>query len=171
MRNPLINVDNAPIREIDTITGGPHIRGKSPKKKETYTGEAKDPPMANYIVNHSQRMRLVEPITFTWEDTVGLHYPRCDALVVRIVIAHNRLRHMLIDNKNLVNILLGSTYDKMTMDHKLTSMTSLLYGFTWDSIIPSEIITLAIKVGTPPLAAYHFMEFLIVDHRFAYHGD
>lgn len=31
-------------------------------------------------------------------------------------------------------------------------------------------ITLAVEMGTPLLTTRHFMEFLMVDHRFAYHG-
>lgn len=43
-------------------------------------------------------------------------------------------------------------------------------SFTGDSIIPRGRITLAVKMGVPPFTAHHFMDFLIVDHGFAYHS-
>lgn len=38
--------------------------------------------MASYIVNHTQRARPVEYISFTQEDTTSLNYLHYDALVV-----------------------------------------------------------------------------------------
>ncbi|XP_022883419.1 uncharacterized protein LOC111400225 [Olea europaea var. sylvestris] len=49
-------------------------------------------------------------------------------------------------------------------------MTDPLFGFTGDNIISRGQITLSIETGSAPLVAQHFMEFLVVDHRSAYHG-
>lgn len=76
------------------------------------------------------------PITFTQEDAAGLHYPHCNALMVRDVIARNRLKFMLLDNRGSVNILFEATYDKMLVDHELSSITFPLYGFIRDSVTP-----------------------------------
>lgn len=57
---------------------------------------------------------------------------------------------MLVDNGSSVNILFWLTYDKMLIDHKLTTMTSSLYRFIDDSINPREKITLAIEMGVFP---------------------
>lgn len=115
------------IREIDTIIGGPHIRGESKNAQRNYTREAR--PMASYIVSQSQRMRSIELITFTPEDTVGVHYPHCDALVVRAAVAQNRLKRMLVDNMSSVNILFDSAYDKMMVDMN----SPLRHSFCMDS--------------------------------------
>ncbi|XP_022856262.1 uncharacterized protein LOC111377400 [Olea europaea var. sylvestris] len=77
---------------------------------------------------------------------------------------------MLLDNGSSVNILFGSTFDKMILDHKLTPTTTPLYGFTGDSITPRGKITLAVEMGESPQTAMNFMEFLIVDSRSVYHG-
>ncbi|KAL2518135.1 Integrase catalytic domain-containing protein [Abeliophyllum distichum] len=75
-------------------------------------------------------------ITFIEEDEVGVHYPYCDALVVRTVIARNWLGRMLVDDDSAVNILFGSTFDQMDVDHKLTGISEPLFSFTVDSFIP-----------------------------------
>lgn len=47
----------------------------------------------------------------------------------------NGLKRMLVDNRRLVNILFGTTFEKMSVDHKLTPITSSLYGFIGEIII------------------------------------
>ncbi|XP_022880580.1 uncharacterized protein LOC111397837 [Olea europaea var. sylvestris] len=77
---------------------------------------------------------------------------------------------MLVDNGSSVNILFGSTFDKMILDHELTPTTTTpLYGFTGDSITPRRKITLAVEMGESPQTTMNFMEFLIVDSQSAYH--
>ncbi|XP_022851659.1 uncharacterized protein LOC111373373 [Olea europaea var. sylvestris] len=57
----------------------------------------------------------------------------------------------------------------MILDHDLTPTTTLLYGFTGDSITLRKKITLAMKMGESPQTTLNFMEFLIVDSRPTYH--
>ncbi|XP_022899196.1 uncharacterized protein LOC111412489 [Olea europaea var. sylvestris] len=101
------------IREIETIIGGPHIGGNTRNAQRNYTMEAKDPPMITYIINESQETNRMAPITFSQEDAQGVHHPHCDTLVVRAVVARNGPKRMLVDNGNSVNILFGSTFNKM----------------------------------------------------------
>ncbi|XP_022859618.1 uncharacterized protein LOC111380322 [Olea europaea var. sylvestris] len=101
------------IREIDTIIGGPHIGGNTRNAQRNYIREAKDPSMITYIVNKSQAANKMAPITFSQEDAEGVHHPHCDALVVKVVVARKGLKRMLVDNGSSVNILFGSTLDKM----------------------------------------------------------
>lgn len=77
---------------------------------------------------------------------------------------------MLVDNMSSVNIIYGASFDKMEVDHELTRVTSPLYGFIGDNIVSRGKITLAMEIGVAPLMAHHFMEFLLVDYHFAYHG-
>lgn len=72
--------------------------------------------------------------------------------------------------EKMVNILFGSTYEKMLVDHELTPMSKPFYGFSGNSIILWRRITLAVEMGAFLLVDYHFMEFLVVDHLSAYHG-
>ncbi|XP_022883391.1 uncharacterized protein LOC111400197 [Olea europaea var. sylvestris] len=106
------------IQEVDTIIRGPHIGGNTRNTQRNYTREMKDPPMITYIVNQSQTNRMA-PITFSQEDSQGVYHPHCDVLVVRAIVARNGLKRMLVDNGSLVNILFGSTFDKMQIEHGL----------------------------------------------------
>lgn len=56
-----------------------------------------------------------------------VHYPHCDALVVRAVMARNGLMRMLVDKESLVNIIYGASFNKMEVDNELTPVTSPLY--------------------------------------------
>ena len=109
--------------------------------------------MITYIVNESKTANKMAPITFSQEDAEGVHHPHCDALVVRAVVARNGLKRMLVDNGSSVNILFGSTFDKMQIEHGLIPMTDPLFGFTGDSIIPRGRITLPVEMGSAPLVA------------------
>ncbi|XP_022864597.1 uncharacterized protein LOC111384542 [Olea europaea var. sylvestris] len=162
--------NEAPMHEIDTIFRGPYVGGETRNAKRNYAREAKHPPLTSYIVDSNSRRNQVPPIIFTQEDAEGVHFPHCDALVVRVVIARNGLKRMLVDNGSSVNILFQSAFDKMILDHQLTPTTTPLYGFTGDSITPREKITLALEMRESPQATINFMEFLIVDSRSPYHG-
>ncbi|XP_022880865.1 uncharacterized protein LOC111398161 [Olea europaea var. sylvestris] len=122
------------IKEINTIIGGPHIDGNSRNAQRNYTREANDPSMLTYIVNQSQEANRMAPITFSQEDTQGVHHRHCDALVIRAVVARNGLKRMLVDNGSSLNILFGSTFDKMQIKYRLIPMTDPLFRFTGDSI-------------------------------------
>lgn len=45
-----------------------------------------------------------------------VHYLHCDALVVRVVVALQSLKRMLVDNDSSVNIKFGATFDKMEVN-------------------------------------------------------
>lgn len=74
--------------------------------------------MASFIVNSGQGPsdKKIEPVIFTPDDVVGIHYPYCDALVVRAVIARNGLKRILVDNGSSVNIIYGMTKWRLTMN-------------------------------------------------------
>lgn len=77
---------------------------------------------------------------------------------------------MLVDNDSSVNILFGTTFDKMIVDHELTLITIPLYGFTGDNITPKGKTTLAVEMGDFTQTSLNFMEFLVVNSRSTYHG-
>ncbi|XP_022855023.1 uncharacterized protein LOC111376307 [Olea europaea var. sylvestris] len=75
----------------------------------------------------------MDPITFSQEDSQGVHHPHCDALEVRAIVAWNELKRMLVGNGSLVNILFRSTFNKMQIEHGLVSMTDPIFKFTGDN--------------------------------------
>ncbi|KAL2500028.1 Retrotrans gag domain-containing protein [Abeliophyllum distichum] len=88
--------EKPPIREIDTIYGGPYIGGQSRNAQKNYAKEAEGKLEMNWLINSRPSSSCkVDPISFTEEDMKGVHYPHCDALVVRAVVARNGLGRML----------------------------------------------------------------------------
>ncbi|KAL2470719.1 Retrotrans gag domain-containing protein [Abeliophyllum distichum] len=69
-----------------------------------------------------------------------------------------------------LNILFGTTFDQMDVDHELIVISEPLFGFTEDSLIPRGRITLAVDFEEPPCHLKKFIEFLVVNTRFVYHG-
>ncbi|KAL2472128.1 Uncharacterized protein Adt_40264 [Abeliophyllum distichum] len=163
--------EKPPIREIDTIYGGPYIEGQSRNAQKSYAKEAEGKLMTNWLINsRPSGSSKVDAISFTEKDMRGVHYPHYDALVVRAVVARNGLGRMLVDNESSVNVIFLSTYEQMNIDVPLEPSTEPLYGFTGDCVTPKGIIRLAVTMGEEPLAAHTFMKFLVVDRRSAYHG-
>ncbi|KAL2475474.1 Uncharacterized protein Adt_36210 [Abeliophyllum distichum] len=68
-----------------------------------------------------------------------VHYPNCDALVVRTVVARNGLGRMLVDNGNSVNVIFSSTYEQMNINVPLEPSSEPLYDFTRDCVTPKGI--------------------------------
>ncbi|KAL2466256.1 Uncharacterized protein Adt_42107 [Abeliophyllum distichum] len=123
--------------------------------RQNYVKAVREEAMESWQV-HGHRSKALQ-ISFTDEDEAGIHYPHYDALVVRTVVARNGLGRMLVDDKIVVNILFGSAFDQMDVDHELTAISELLK------------ITLVVDFGEPPSHLRKFIEFLIVDTRYAYH--
>lgn len=118
-----VDVQNAPIREIDIIIGGLYVGRELRNVLKKIMLKQPMSPMISYIVNNTpHRTKSAPSITFTQEDVVGVHYPHCDALVVRAIVAKNGLKRMLVDNESSVNNLFGATNDKMLIDYELTPM-------------------------------------------------
>lgn len=46
-----------------------------------------------------------------------------------------------------INIIFGTTFDKIDVDYDPTSMDPLLFNFIVDNIIPREKMTLAVENG------------------------
>ncbi|KAL2454877.1 Uncharacterized protein Adt_47624 [Abeliophyllum distichum] len=94
------------IREIDTIYGGPYIGGQSRNAQKSYAKEAEGKLLTNWLINsRPSGSNKVDPISFIEEDMRGVHYPHCDALVVRAIVARNGLGKMLVDNESSVNVI------------------------------------------------------------------
>ncbi|KAL2532568.1 Uncharacterized protein Adt_05919 [Abeliophyllum distichum] len=153
--------EKAPIHEIDTIYEGPYIGGQTRNAQKSYAKEAEEKLMTNWLINSRPfGSNKVDHISFTEEDMREVHYPHSDALVVRAIVARNRLGRMLVDNRSSVNVIFLSTYEQMNIDVPLDLFTEPLYGFTEDCITPKEIVRLAVTMGEEPLATYTIIEFL-----------
>ncbi|KAL2497920.1 Uncharacterized protein Adt_23470 [Abeliophyllum distichum] len=101
--------------------------------RRNYAKAAREEPMESWQVHGHRPKALL--ISFTEKDEAGIHYPYCDALVVHAIVARNRLGRMLVDDGSAVNILFGSAFDQMDVDHELTAISELLFSFMGDRLI------------------------------------
>ncbi|KAL2499385.1 Uncharacterized protein Adt_24935 [Abeliophyllum distichum] len=68
--------EKPPIREIDTIYGGPYIGGQSRNAQKSYAKEAEGKLEMNWLINsRPSSSSKVDSISFTEEDMKGVHYP------------------------------------------------------------------------------------------------
>ena len=78
---------------------------------------------------------------------------------------------MLVGNGSTVDILYWDTYKKTGLtESDLSPMTSPLYEFTKDYVIPRCTIKLVVTVGDHPRTSMVVTEFLTVDCPLAFNG-
>ncbi|KAL2492072.1 Uncharacterized protein Adt_27700 [Abeliophyllum distichum] len=99
-----------------------------------------------------------------------VHYSHCEALVVKVVVARNRLGRILVDNESSVNVIFWSTYEQMNIEIALAPTPKPLYRFTGDCVTLRRVVFLPVTMREELMAVYIFIKFLVVDRRSAYHG-
>ena len=93
----------------------------------------------------------LDDIVFTKADGNLVHNPFEHTLVITVEIANSLIHRLLVDSGSVVNIFYWGAYQKTGLRlSNLTLMTSPLYGFTGDSVIPEGTIKLAVTLGEPP---------------------
>ena len=93
-----------------------------------------------------------------------MHHLHNDALVITTKVANNNVHRMFVYNRSVVDIIYLDVYNRMGItESKLSLMTSPLYKFTRDHVIPKGTIKLAVTVGEHPRVSKVMNEFLILD--------
>ena len=100
------------------------------------------------LIGYTQQL---DNIVFTQADASWVHNPHEDALVNTIKVTNSLVHRLLVDSGSSINILYWSAYQKTGLRQAdLTPMTSPLYGFTGDSVIPIGTIKLVVTLREPP---------------------
>ena len=82
-------------------------------------------------------MPKLEDIVFTETDASWVYHPHEDALIITTKLANSLIHQVLIDSGSAVNILYWGAYRKTGLKWAdLRPMTSPLYGFIGESVIP-----------------------------------
>ena len=116
------------------------------------------------IGNTKGKTQRPRDIVFTEADANWVHHPYEDAPVVTAKIANRIIHRMLVDNSSTANILFYDAYQKTElMRADLNPMTTPLYGFIGDHIIPEGTIKLVITLWEHPQVALIVIEFLMVN--------
>ena len=113
--------------------------------------------------------RLNTSITLIDLDLEGCQHPHDDPLVVRVVVANKTVHRVLIDNGSSTDIIFASAFDKMGIGReKLEPVSTHLWGFSGEKVLPLGSIQLVLTLGDPPCQATTTARFLVVDAPSAY---
>lgn len=150
------------------IYGRPFITRKSNKSTDRYAREARFAPLTNVLLLEERLQKSsqkeCEDIVFTESDACWVHHPHQDALVVTTKVGNSSMHQIMINNDSAVNILYINTFQKMGFtDCDVKSMTTPLYGFIGDLLIPRGHIMLAVTIGEQPCTSSVMTNFLVVD--------
>lgn len=74
-----------------------------------------------------------------------------------------------MDNGSSVHILLGVTYDNMLVDHERPPRPFHYTNSLTTALFQNEKTTLVVEMRVCPQMARHYMDFLMIDNRSAYH--
>ncbi|XP_042455023.1 uncharacterized protein LOC122039077 [Zingiber officinale] len=140
------NRGNAAVREIGMISGGP-TDGDSGRARKSHVRR-----LEVHAVGCSQDQAAGPVISFGPADLEGLELPHDDALIIKAIIANNRVARVFVDTGSSVDILFRTAFEEMQIDAaELQPVATSLYGFTGNEVKHMSQIKLAISLGTEPL--------------------
>ena len=115
--------------------------------------------------------RELEDVIFTKADSRWVHHPQSNALVIAARVANSNVNRMLVDNGSTIDIIYLDAYKRLGLtESELSPMTSPLYEFTGDHVIPKGMIKLAVTVGEHPQVLIVITEFHVMDCPSVFNG-
>ena len=142
---------------------------------DKYTKEAKNlPPVQVHkteVRPTKQAQRELEDIFFRKFDARWIHHPYTNALVITARVANSNIHRLMVDDGSSVDILHLSAYKRIGLiEDDSDPISSPLYDFTRDHVIPKGVAKLIIKVGEHPRSSTILANFLVVDAPLAING-
>ena len=157
-----------PLGEIHVISGGFAGGGESSSARKAHLRSIRSAEMGE-IQAVSKLSRLDTTITFSDSDLEGCQHPHDDPLVIRAIVANTTVHRVLIDNGSSADIIFASAFGKMGIRReKLEPVSTHLWGFSGEKVLPLGLIQLVLTLGEPPCQATTTARFLIVDAPSAY---
>ena len=92
---------------VNAIFGATPIEGTSSKERKIYVNHARSGPSTMSFTGPPPSPG--EPITFSDEDAVGVHFLHNDALVVTVPVGNCKVSRVLVDTGRSINIMYGQT--------------------------------------------------------------
>ncbi|XP_042467469.1 uncharacterized protein LOC122050644 [Zingiber officinale] len=116
-----------------------------------------------HAVGCSQEQAVGPIISFGPQDLEGLDLPHDDALIIKAIIATNRVARVFVDTGSSVNVLFRLAFEEMQIDaSELQLVATSLYGFTSNEVRPMGQIKLVISLGSESLVRTRRSTFLVV---------
>ena len=119
-----------------------------------------------------KRLKTVDDvITFSESDLQGVQTPHDDAVVVSSTIAKYDVKRILVDNGSSTNVLFYAVFSRIDLSkYRLHEVSTLLIGFTDDSVQVEGEITLSTTIGTSPRLSTVFLTYTVVRIPSAYNA-
>ena len=115
--------------------------------------------------------RELEDIVFTKVDSRWVHHPHFNALVITSQIANSNVHQLMVDDGSAVEILNLNVYKMMGLaEGDLNPITSPIYEFMGDHVVPKGTVKLTITVGEHSRTSMVIGNFLVVDCLSAING-
>ncbi|XP_057969426.1 uncharacterized protein LOC131158574 [Malania oleifera] len=154
------------VGEIAMIFGGSTSEGDTGGARKRY---AKQVLSMEKGETSSKRNKKDDDITFDSGDEEGVQQPHDDALVLSLLVANYKVRHILIDNGSSANVMFWSVLVGIKIGKERLKPVSIpLVGFGGDIVHPLGTITLPVTIGTTPQQVTTLTEFLVVDRPSVY---
>ena len=136
--------------------------GSSKKARKTYLRMVHSVQLTGSI---PKMPRIDNPvIRFSEDDSLRLHHPHDDALVVSLQIGDYNMHRVLVDNGSSADILYYSAFQQIRIDReRLTPTNAPLVGFRGTKVFPLGTITLAVTESDYPQQIIKEVTFLVVD--------
>ncbi|XP_074361290.1 uncharacterized protein LOC141701558 [Apium graveolens] len=151
---------------IRAIFGGHPFVGDSNRALERNTREVRHPPLTNI---HSLEVRPLKifkgesaDITFRERESIWVHHPHYDALVITMLIGAMNVHRVFLDNRSSANILYNSTYKKLGFPD------AHVYDFTGEAVRVMGSVRLPVTLGEGVLSVTQMIDFKVLDQDSAY---
>jgi hypothetical protein len=122
------------VREIHTIFGGIVGDGESNLDRKTYARS-----MQGEVFSLYQPLKVAKTesvvLSFSEEDARGVVMPHDDALVVTLTMANHTIHRILVDDKNLADILYWPAFQQMGIERdRIKPFDFPLVGFDGEQV-------------------------------------
>ncbi|XP_057954118.1 uncharacterized protein LOC131148434 [Malania oleifera] len=149
------------VGEIAVIFRGSASGGDSGGARKIY---AKQKLLMEKEETISKRNKKYDDITFDSGDEEGVQKPHDDALVLSLLVANYKVKHILIDKGSSANVMFWSVLVEMKIGkERLKPVSTPLVGFSGDVVHPLGTITLPVTMGMTPQQITTLTEFLVVN--------
>ena len=118
-----------------------------------------------------QQKTMSDDVIFRERESIGVHSPTEDLLVITITISPAIVHKVLVDNGSSVNILFKKTFSQMKLEPKdLKPCEGWIRGFNGASTAPIGYVELSVTLGEGERQRVRILPFVVLDIESSYNA-